>query len=247
MGRILLAAIAATAVLGTSIGAATAATPPAKKPAKKPACRVIKVVTYSKTKPRKRTVRYVCAGKTGKPGKTGAPGAAGTQGPGGAPGQTGPAGPAGPSGTPWTSSQASLAGPVTTTNDTAYVPLGGPTLTTTIPPSGLFQVTASTLNDDDPGAVSLYQDGVQMPGQIDSGGQCGPDGDLFTAFAATPPTRFGTPAAPGAADCAVIGPAGPVLFQTTPGVHTYELRYAMLGGGSQATFIDVRLLVTPIP
>jgi hypothetical protein len=200
-------------------------------------------------------------GKTGRRGPKGAPGAkgdpgakgekgdrgdTGAPGPTGATGATGPAGPSGGSGTTYSSATATLAGPVSTTSDTAFVPLGGPTVTVTIPPSGLFQVAAAAVGTDDDGQVSLYQDGAQMAQQSD-GGLCGLDGVLFGTLTSTT-TSWGTP-------MNIIGGCigtpftpGPVVFRTSPGAHTYELRYAYCGcGGTQATFSNVRLWVTPLP
>jgi hypothetical protein len=141
-----------------------------------------------------------------------------------------------------------LAGPVSTSDDTNFVALGGPTVIATVPASGLIQVTASAVGDDDDGVVSLYQDGVQMPGQFDAGGACGPDGILFgTATSLGPGQRWGTPFFFAFACMGAAGAPSPVVFSTTPGPHTYELRYAFCGCGTQATFSDVRLTITPLP
>jgi hypothetical protein len=210
----------------------------------------------TKCKVSKRTKTRVCLvqGARGKAGTRGPKGDKGDKGDTGATGPQGPAGPAGatgPQGPPgavlvFPSASATLAGPVSTSSDTAYVPLGGPSVTLTIPPSGLFQVAASAIGDDDDGVVSLYQDGAQMPGQA-IGALCGgPDGALFGTFTAIAGLRWGTPLS-GPGGCGVLGAPGPVVFQTTPGSHTYDLRYAFCGCGTQATFSDVRLIVTPLP
>jgi hypothetical protein len=48
--------------------------------------------------------------------------------------------------------------------------------------------------------------------------------------------------------CATVGAPSPVTFQTTPGAHTYELRYAFCGcSGTEVTFSNRRLWVNPIP
>lgn len=181
-------------------------------------------------------------GDRGEKGETGATGAAGPQ---------GPAGPAGPSGAGGSASSvsASLPGPVSTADDTAFVALGGPTVSVTVPASGLIQVAASAIGDDDDGVLSLFQDGAQMPGQFDAGGACGPDGVLFgTAPSLIPGARWGTPFLFAVVCGGAAGAPSPVLFSTTPGPHTYELRYAYCGcAATQATFRDVRLTVTPLP
>jgi hypothetical protein len=147
-----------------------------------------------------------------------------------------------------TSVTGTLAGPVSTSDDTSFVALGGPTVVATVPASGLIQVSASAVGDDDDGVVSLYQDGVQMPGQFDAGGACGPDGILFgTPTSLGPGQRWGTPFSFAFACMGAGGAPSPVVFSTTPGPHTYELRYGFCGCGTQATFSDVRLTITPLP
>jgi hypothetical protein len=186
-------------------------------------------------------------GQRGEKGDTGATGATGATGPQGPAGPTGAQGPAGSSAPTFPSASSTLAGPVSTSDDTTYVPLGGPSVTVTIPPSGLFQVAASAIGDDDDGLVSLYQDGSQMPGQVGDG-ICGVDGALFGTYTAVPGLRWGTPMNIFGGCLGVTGAPSPVVFQTTPGPHTYDLRYAYCGcSGTQATFSDVRLFVTPLP
>jgi hypothetical protein len=122
-----------------------------------------------------------------------------------------------------------IAGQVTTTSE-SYVSRGGPRVTVTVPASGLIEVWAQfDTNLQDGGAISLYEDGRQVPGQADCDpdvqnslalveGGGGPPGDPITA---------GTPAALDVAlGCLTTGAPGPVLFQRPPGEHTYELRYA---------------------
>jgi hypothetical protein len=208
----------------------------------------------------KRTKTRVCTvkgprGKTGQRGPRGAKGdrgetgAAGPQGPAGPAGATGPQGPAGVAGAGATSVTATFAGPVSTADDTAYAALGGPSLTATVPESGLILVAASAVGTDDDGVLSLYQDGAQVPGQLDSGGACGPDGALFgTVPSYLDGIRWGTPMVLGIGCSGVLGAPGQVLFATSPGPHTFELRYAYCGcGGTSATFSDVRLTITPLP
>ena len=61
---------------------------------------------------------------------------------------------------------------------------------------------------------------------------------VFTPFSYAAPT-FG---------CGSNGPPGPVLFETTPGEHTYSLRYADCGcDPADAEFSDRTLTVAPRP
>jgi hypothetical protein len=94
-----------------------------------------------------------------------------------------------------------------------------------------------------------------MPGQAPYNATmpycAGPDGTLFDAPGnIAGPGPFSTPAILGILGCATVGAPGPVLFQTTPGVHTYELRYAFVNcgcGDTQAAFSNRRLWINPIP
>ncbi|HEV7771407.1 MAG TPA: hypothetical protein VGO66_12225 [Solirubrobacterales bacterium] len=109
---------------------------------------------------------------------------------------------------------------------------GGPSVTVSAPPSGLIEVWAQATMSD-AGAVSLYEDGQQMLGQNEfefcvneeSGGS------LFAASGIGPPgpATLGTPSPAGF--CGTEGAPGSVLLQTTPGSHTYELRYELLECG----------------
>jgi hypothetical protein len=134
---------------------------------------------------------------------------------------------------------------VTTSSEEFVALAGGPAVQVTVPPSGLIEVWAqATINED--GAVSLYQDGRPMGGQA---ALCGPEGPgtLF-AVEGSPgePLTVATPTGPGIGICGSLGPPAPVLFQTTPGDHTYELRYADCGcGGGATAFSDRRLFVGP--
>jgi hypothetical protein len=117
------------------------------------------------------------------------------------------------------------------TDSQAYVDLGGPSVAVAIPQSGLVDVWARVDIEDnaDGGAVALFEDGQLVPGQAQL---CDPDiaralllwegtssGDVITV---------GTPSAliPPGIGCGTLGPPGPVQIQTSPGNHTYELRYA---------------------
>lgn len=135
--------------------------------------------------------------------------------------------------------------PVTTSSEDFVALTGGPAVQVTVPSSGLIEVWAqATISED--GAVSLFQDGRPMGGQAMV---CGPEGPgtLF-AVEGSPgePLTMATPTGPGVGICGSLGAPAPVLFQTTPGPHTYELRYADCGcGGGAPTFSDRRLFVGP--
>jgi hypothetical protein len=201
-------------------------------------------------------------GPPGPRGRTGATGAAGPTGATGAAGVTGPAGAPGPGSVP---SFAEVAGPDSTNDDTQYLDLGGPSLTVSVPQAsngpantGFIQVAAQAQVANDQGAVALYQDGLPMPGQSDICGEflLTPSPPLFAS--ADPPNpggtgtaTYSTPAAldPVSTACASTGPASPVMFQTTPGPHTYSLRYLYCGcsgPSGHADFSQRELWVTPL-
>jgi hypothetical protein len=144
-----------------------------------------------------------------------------------------------------------------TSETTSYVSLpGGPSVTVNVPQAanapggiGLIQVAAQTFIADDAGAVALFQDGAPIPGMSDVCDQVAgtPGPALFTSTDGLSGT-WSTPASiVFTGNCGSTGPAAPVLFVTTPGNHTYELRYAFCGcSGSDATFSQRKLWVTPI-
>ncbi|HEX5982849.1 MAG TPA: hypothetical protein VFY69_01445 [Solirubrobacterales bacterium] len=141
--------------------------------------------------------------------------------------------------------RAATAPGVVATGSEEFVALaGGPSVQVTVPPSGLIEVWAqATISED--GAVAIYEDGQPLPGQ----GPCGPEGaEALFAVEGNPgePIAVATPAGAGLGICGSIGPPAPVLLQTTPGAHTYELRYADCGcGGGAPEFSDRRLFVGP--
>lgn len=143
-----------------------------------------------------------------------------------------------------------------TSSTSQYVSLRGPTVTVTVPQAsnapagtGLIQVAAHARIEDDAGGVALFQDGSSMPGQSDVCDQVAgtPGPALFTSTDGLSGT-WSTPASiVFTGNCGSTGPAAPVLFVTTPGQHTYELRYAFCGcAGSDATFSQRKLWVTPL-
>ncbi|MFN8111952.1 MAG: hypothetical protein U0R51_02005 [Solirubrobacterales bacterium] len=143
------------------------------------------------------------------------------------------------------------AGTVTTGSDTDYVDLGGPNVNVDVPESGLIEVWATvTFDDPSDGQVALYEDGERVP--IDDGlGVCsgGSLGDVLLSAFAGPggDVTLSTPAAPILGlGCGTPGQgASPVLFETTPGGHTYDLRYADCGcEPGDASFSDRTLRVS---
>jgi hypothetical protein len=231
-----------TTITGAAEGAAKA---PAKTCVGRGPTKVCTVVKRGKT------------GKTGKRGKTGAPGAKGEKGDAGATGAPGPAGATGQTGATGatgaagsgagTTATVSVPAAVTTTNSAGYDALGGPSVTVSLP-TGRAAIAASVLAGDaagdDEGAVSLYVDGAQAPGQPLVGCD-GPPGVLFNTL---PGTVSGTPASIDLSGvCGTFGFPGPVYVTVAPGTHTFELRYAWCScGGTQSTFADRRLWVTPL-
>ncbi|MBS1881115.1 MAG: hypothetical protein JST31_16505 [Actinobacteria bacterium] len=146
--------------------------------------------------------------------------------------------------------QVGFAAAAVSTGSEAFVELdGGPAVTLTVPQSGLIQVWAQATLDAD-GAVALYEDGRPMPGQgCEPSSPPGSEVPLFAAPGGSPGETFtvGTPAGP---SCGSFGPPGPVLFQTSPGRHEYELRYASCGcepPPAEATFSERRLVVQALP
>jgi hypothetical protein len=149
-----------------------------------------------------------------------------------------------------------VSGAATTGSTSEYVNLGGPAVIVSVPQAanapqgiGLIEVAAQAHIDDDAGAVALVQDGSPMPGQSDVCDQVAgtPGPALFTSTDGLSGT-WSTPASiVFTGNCGSTGPAAPVLFVTTPGNHTYELRYAFCGcSGSDASFSQRKLWVTPL-
>jgi hypothetical protein len=185
---------------------------------------------------------------------------------GGTQGPAGPVGPAGPAGaSPSAPFFAEAAGAQSTDEDLQFVQLaGGPTVDVTVPQAtnapagtGFIEVTASAVIGESSGGVALFEDGAPMPGQSDyelcQGLAPGPvlfvspdlSGSGFGSHA------YGTPAAPDpvAGGCSSSGAPSAVVFETTPGAHTYELRYAYCGCDpppADATFSERKLWVTPL-
>lgn len=135
------------------------------------------------------------------------------------------------------------------TSSSQLVPLaGGPSVEVTVPSSGLIEVWAQARVEGG-GQVALFEDGQLLPGQADCLEGEGP-GVLFSSIGSIEEgIVLATPAALSLGGiCGAIGPPGPVLFQTTPGSHTYELRYARCGceeEPEEVTFSDRRLFVGP--
>jgi hypothetical protein len=172
-----------------------------------------------------------------------ATGPTGATGPAGAAGATGPAGAAGPA---QEAVQSGFApGPVGTESET-YVSLsGGPSVNVTVPASGLIEVWAQVTIEED-GAVALFEDGQKLPGQTPD---CGVDEEgrgLLASFIPGEEITLATPASlPLGPFCGGFGPPSSVLFQTSPGPHTYELRYATCGCSPEPVFSQRSLFVGP--
>jgi hypothetical protein len=138
------------------------------------------------------------------------------------------------------------AGTDSTSDDTSYRNLGGPSVTVDVGSSGIIEVWAQVTMSDD-GAVSLFQDGQPMPGQSQLCDPLGPGGPgALIASQAGGPTTVGTPGIASFVLCGTDGPPGPVLFQTSAGTHTYDLRYISCGcTGSPIDFSNRKLFVAP--
>jgi hypothetical protein len=175
-------------------------------------------------------------------------------GPAGPPGPAGPAGPPGPPGaTPPPVQSGFAAGTVSTESETFEQLPGGPSVAVDVLSSGLIEVWAQATFEEF-GAVSLYEDGHQMPGQIEFQLCSNEEGEgaLFTgsSFGPGEPVTVGTPGTLSPFGCGTLGPVGAVLFKTSPGPHTYELRYESLicgcpGVQPEAEFSDRSLRVAP--
>jgi hypothetical protein len=137
---------------------------------------------------------------------------------------------------------------VSTSSETLTQLPGGPSVSVTVPPSGLIEVWAQVTIVNE-GAVSLFEDGEEMPGQSETCGSGDEEGVLISSGAGGETFTLATPGVFGPVFCGTEGPPGPVLFQSAPGPHTYELRYEFCGcpGGGEATFSDRRLFVAPRP
>jgi hypothetical protein len=117
----------------------------------------------------------------------------------------------------------------------------GPRVTVDVPRSGLIEVVASARTGANAGTVSLFRDGVQVPGQAEV---CGPGaGALFQSLDGIG-GEYGTPAGLGIA-CATSGAPGPVYFNVPPGEASFELRYAEACPCAQASFSHRRLWISP--
>lgn len=147
--------------------------------------------------------------------------------------------------------QSGYAGGGVETESKSYVQLaGGPSVTVEVPSSGLIEVWAQVKFRGE-GAVGLFEDGQRMSGQSE---YCAPEEEgsallasyVGEAITLSTPSTLSFPAF-----CGNEGPPAGVLFQTTPGRHTYELRYQFgecgCGGGSgePAVFSNRLLRVAP--
>jgi hypothetical protein len=152
-----------------------------------------------------------------------------------------------------TKMQSAVAPGVATIAFEELVPLpGGPSVQVIVPASGLIEVWAQATIDG-AGQVTLFEDGQLLPGQSETclGEEGAGEGMLFlNSGVIEEGVTLSTPMVPTFAGlCGTIGAPGPVLFQTTPGHHTYELRYSHCGCEEvkDVTFSNRRLFVAPRP
>jgi hypothetical protein len=143
--------------------------------------------------------------------------------------------------------QSALAAGAATTESEKFEQLpGGPSLSVDVPSSGLLEVWAQVRFSGE-GAVALFEDGQLMAGQAENCGFEEVEPALLSSQIPVPIT-LATPSTPPFASpfCGVEGPPAGVLFQTTPGKHTYELRYTIgCGCEPEATFSKRLLRVAP--
>jgi hypothetical protein len=147
-------------------------------------------------------------------------------------GPTGPAGPPGPAGSGPPPVQSDFVAATVGTESETYVQLpGGPSVTVDATASGLVEVWAQ-VTFHDAGAVGLFEDGQLMAGQSEF---CAPEEEergllaLLEPGLSPKPMTLSTPSGfsytPLGVFCGGFGPPAPALFQTSPGHHSYELRY----------------------
>jgi hypothetical protein len=134
---------------------------------------------------------------------------------------------------------------VTTGNEVNFQDRGGPSVTVNVPESGTVEVWAQVTMAD--GLVSLFQDGQQVPRQ-DPNDICGPITGTLLSVQGGPAVTLATPGGFNFIGCGSLGAPSPVVFQTTPGEHTFSLRYADCGCDPEdAEFSDRTLSVAPRP
>ena len=130
-----------------------------------------------------------------------------------------------------------------------YEALGGPAVEVTVPASGLIEVWGQAeILEDDGGTVALFEDGQPVP-RLSSTDFCGDDSALFTMFGGGPSnfTPVATPSGFSPLGCASVGAPAPILVETTPGQHTYEMRYSECVCGDEAEFRNRILRIAPKP
>lgn len=139
-------------------------------------------------------------------------------------------------------------GTVTTASVTSYADLGGPSVTVDVPQSGIVEVAATvTFGTPNDGLVGLFEDGQQVPLRQPAG-ICG-SGDIDEALLSMSTdlgedvTMSTPPASNLGLGCGTFGSAAsPVQIETTPGTHTYSLRYADCGCDPSDTTFSNRTL-----
>ena len=171
----------------------------------------------------------------------------------GAKGDAGPPGLRGPEGAGIRFAFAQVAtGETTTATDETDLATPGPEVRVVVPPSGLIEIFAAAdiqVSGGGFGVVTLTEDGVPMPGVRCLGDEYG---GILMAQGMTPGGRGNIVyTAPGpnnaAAQCSsAYWQPGALMVATTPGPHTYRLKYEIRGATS-ATFYDRRLWIAPRP
>jgi hypothetical protein len=125
----------------------------------------------------------------------------------------------------------------------------GPSVQVTVPGSGLIEVwSQADVLDDDGGTLALFEDGQPMPGIADED-FCGDDSALLSMQGGGPGDfeTFSTPPTVSLLGCTNAGAPAPVLLETSPGQHTYEVGYSECVCGGQAEFQNRVLRIAPRP
>jgi hypothetical protein len=137
-----------------------------------------------------------------------------------------------------------VAASVTTSNQTGYDDLGGPSVTVTVPASRMVELWAQV--DAEDGAVAVFEDGALV--DLDPNVACAGPGGAILSVPGSPNAIVSTPnGSPFGGLCGGAGPPAPILLTTSPGEHTYSLRYADCGCGGTVNFSDRFLAVAPRP
>jgi hypothetical protein len=127
--------------------------------------------------------------------------------------------------------------------------LDGPAVQVAVPDSGLIEVwSQADILDDDGGTLALFEDGQPMS-DIAEENFCGDDSALFSMQGGGPGDfeTFSTPPTLSVIGCTNAGAPAPVLLETAPGQHTYEVGYSECVCGGEAEFQNRVLRIAPRP